>query len=59
MQPVGYFFDWFETIVTFKDPKKVYFKSFEMNQQQNIGSNPFMLDGWEVCLYTNTPSIQT
>ena len=31
-----------------KDPKLVYFKSFEMNQLQVLGQ-VVILDGWEVC----------
>lgn len=41
----------------FQKPKLVYTKSFDMNQQQTFTGSSFMLDGWEVPLYTMIPSL--
>ena len=56
------FFSWCDTIISFKDLEWVYSMSFEMKRKQVYrGSSCFMLDGWEVHLYTIilTPCTQT
>ena len=41
----------YHVLYSLKDPKLVYSRSFEMNQQQNYRGQVFISDGWEVCLY--------
>ena len=39
---------WFDTKISFKNPKLSLFKSFEMKRPQTYGAvNFFMLDGWD------------
>ena len=62
MQPVGYLCSlvcWYDTETNFKDPKLVYLRSFETNQQQTYKNQVFMSDEWAVLrtlVYNNSPS---
>ena len=54
-----FFFYWFETGFSLKDPELGLHKSFEMIQQQHTRGHDFMFDGKEdVRLYTRIRSLQ-
>jgi hypothetical protein len=51
------FLSWFDTRISFKNPKLIYSRSFEMIDNKPIEVQFLMLDGWEVHLYMIIPSL--